>query len=133
MYIDFKSYNQHEIAAHETTSEKKIIMAMRSNGSMDSLNSSNSTSNQTKLDESDKDIIEMLEDPMGLERVVFNAINEGDRDTLIRVFEKHPNPTTILQMLLTTSYPNRDGFYKHDADVLQAAHELLGQRLIANC
>nr|KAJ3418265.1 hypothetical protein HK105_000128 [Polyrhizophydium stewartii] len=63
---------------------------------------------------------------MGLERAIFTAVNEGDRDHLVRVFALYPAPTAILQMLLTTTYPNRDGFYKHDVEVIHDAHELLG-------
>ncbi|KAL2911566.1 hypothetical protein HK105_208965 [Polyrhizophydium stewartii] len=68
------------------------------------------------------------DDPMGLERAIFTAVNEGDRDHLVRVFALYPAPTAILQMLLTTTYPNRDGFYKHDVEVIHDAHELLGPR-----
>ncbi|KAJ3233163.1 hypothetical protein HDU81_002465 [Chytriomyces hyalinus] len=35
----------------------------------------------------------------------------------------------VLQLLLTTTYPNTDGFYSHDAEVLPDAMELLGPSL----
>jgi hypothetical protein len=63
-----------------------------------------------------------------LERIIFTAVNDGDRDTLHDLLENHPSPTFILQLLLTITYPNTDGFYKHDPEVLQDAHELLGTR-----
>ncbi|KAH6574586.1 hypothetical protein BASA61_000595 [Batrachochytrium salamandrivorans] len=67
-----------------------------------------------------------LDDPMALERAIFTAINEGDLDRIKNVFELYPSESVLLQMLLTTAYPNRDGFYKHDAEVTQDAQELLG-------
>ncbi|XJO72475.1 hypothetical protein BDV3_003586 [Batrachochytrium dendrobatidis] len=67
-----------------------------------------------------------LDDPMALERAVFTAVNEGDTDHLKNVFSLYSSSTAVLQMLLTTSYPNRDNFYKHDPEVMQDAHELLG-------
>eukprot|EP00842_Homolaphlyctis_polyrhiza_P000703 jgi/Hompol1/1633/HPOL_002743-RA len=69
------------------------------------------------------------DDPMGLERAIFTAVNEGNREHLLNVFEHYPSPTAILQMLLTTTYPNRDGFYQHDPEVIHDAHELLGPSL----
>ncbi|KAJ3089025.1 hypothetical protein HK102_007386 [Quaeritorhiza haematococci] len=66
------------------------------------------------------------EDPAELERMIFTAINDGNRDALQTVFRTYPSSTAILQLLLTTTYPNHDGFYKHDPEVLQDAHELLG-------
>lgn len=45
------------------------------------------------------------------------------------IFDKHPSPTIILQVLLTTSYPNSDAFYQHEPDVIDAANELLGPSL----
>ncbi len=63
-----------------------------------------------------------------LERIIFTAVNDGDRDALHDLFEYHPSPTFILQLLLTITYPNSDGFYKHDPEVLSDALELLGKR-----
>ncbi|KAJ3416454.1 hypothetical protein HDV05_001612 [Chytridiales sp. JEL 0842] len=64
-----------------------------------------------------------------LERTIFTAVNDGDRDTLTDLFENHPSSTFILQLLLTITYPNVDGFYHHDSEVIQDAHELLGKSL----
>ena len=106
-------------------------MSNESKEALSTLSSLSSIADKQQMDENSK-ISELLgfniDDPSGLERTIFTAINEGDRDRLLAVFEFHPSSTEILQMLLTTSYPNRDGFYKHDPDVIQDAHELLGPR-----
>ncbi|KAJ3319373.1 hypothetical protein HDU76_000575 [Blyttiomyces sp. JEL0837] len=70
-----------------------------------------------------------FDDPAELERIIFTAINDGDRETLQDLFKSHPSPTSILQLLLTTTYPNTDDFYKHDPDVISDAQELLGASL----
>ncbi|KAI9207888.1 uncharacterized protein BJ171DRAFT_596312 [Polychytrium aggregatum] len=67
------------------------------------------------------------DDPAELERLIFSAINDGDRDGLIEILENPSSSTAILQLMLTTSYPNADHFYKHDPEVQQDADELLGQ------
>ena len=67
-------------------------------------------------------------DVASLESAIFTCINEDNRPLLLKVFEKYPSDTTVLQVLLTTSYPNRDGFYRHDQDTLEEAAELLGDR-----
>jgi hypothetical protein len=67
-------------------------------------------------------------DVEALERIIFTSIDEGDRSRLLQLFELHPSPTTILQVLLTTTYPNREGHYKHDPDIQIEAEELLGPR-----
>ena len=88
--------------------------------------------NSAELALHDAQLTELLgfdpSDSSELERAIFSAINEGDREKLLNIFNKHPSPTTILQLLLTTSYPNRDEFYKHDPEVLADAEELLGPR-----
>lgn len=65
-------------------------------------------------------------DPSALEKALFTCINEDNRKLLASIFELYPSPTTILQILLTTTYPNRDNFYRHDPEDLFDAHELLG-------
>lgn len=65
-----------------------------------------------------------------LEKAIFTCINQDNRSLLMQIFEKYPSDTTILQVLLTTSYPNRDGFYRHDNEVLNEAAELLGSRFL---
>lgn len=67
-------------------------------------------------------------DIAALESIIFSCINEDDRIRLLNIFEKYPSNTTVLQVLLTTSYPNRDRFYRHDPEVLEEASELLGPR-----
>ncbi|KAI9339293.1 hypothetical protein BDR26DRAFT_386350 [Obelidium mucronatum] len=67
-----------------------------------------------------------------LEKRLFGAVNEGDVAALRRLFsvdcEADANDK-VLQLLLTTTYPNTDGFYTHDQDVIPDALELLGQSL----
>jgi hypothetical protein len=70
-----------------------------------------------------------VKDFLALERAIFTCINDDNRNLLLDIFEKFPSDTTILQILLTTTYPNRDGFYRHDPDVLVESQELLGPRL----
>ncbi|KND04488.1 uncharacterized protein SPPG_00216 [Spizellomyces punctatus DAOM BR117] len=67
-----------------------------------------------------------LERDTELKRIIFTAINDDDRDTLLDLFANYPAPTDVLQLLLTTTYPNADGFYQLDEEVLNDAAELLG-------
>ena len=69
-----------------------------------------------------------LSDSAALERVIFSYINTGERDKIQELFQLHPSPTTILQILLTCTYPNRDGHYRHEPDNIIEAEELLGPR-----
>ena len=69
-----------------------------------------------------------ISDSATLERVIFSYINDGERDKIQELLEMHPSPTTILQILLTCTYPNRDGHYRHEAENLVEAEELLGAR-----
>ena len=68
------------------------------------------------------------EEYVGIEKSIFSSINEGNREQLQDIFKNYPNTTAILQLLLTTAYPNTDGFYKHDADVQLDVDHLLGSR-----
>ncbi|KAJ3111372.1 Thioesterase super member 4 [Phlyctochytrium bullatum] len=72
---------------------------------------------------------EDLDNPAELERKIFTAINEGNRDALQNIFSKFPSSTEILSLLLTTTYPNTEGTYHHDPEVLSDACELLGDSL----
>ncbi|TPX60453.1 hypothetical protein SpCBS45565_g07520 [Spizellomyces sp. 'palustris'] len=65
-----------------------------------------------------------------LKRIIFTAINDDDRDALLDLFANYPAPTDVLQLLLTTTYPNADGFYQLDEEVLNDAAELLGPRFV---
>ncbi|KAJ3376829.1 hypothetical protein HDU92_008971, partial [Lobulomyces angularis] len=67
------------------------------------------------------------QDQTNLEMLIFTAINEGNKEKLVEIFNTYPNDTKILQLLLTTAYPNDDKFYRHDPDVLKDATELLGE------
>ncbi|KAJ1555140.1 hypothetical protein HK096_008407 [Nowakowskiella sp. JEL0078] len=66
-------------------------------------------------------------DEYTLERELFTAINNGDRESVKNIFSKEASETSILQLLLTTSYPNEDKLYFHDPEVLAEAYELLGE------
>ncbi|KAJ3095201.1 hypothetical protein HDU97_007152 [Phlyctochytrium planicorne] len=70
-----------------------------------------------------------LENPAELERKIFTAINDGNREALQNIFQKFPSSTEILSLLLTTTYQNTEGTYKHDPDVLTDACELLGDSM----
>jgi hypothetical protein len=69
-----------------------------------------------------------INDTISIERAIFTAINEGNRAFLIQIFDLIPSSTTLLQILLTTTYPNRDEFYKHDPEDIHDANELLGSK-----
>src|SRR6476660_6851185 len=71
-----------------------------------------------------------INDNSALERSLFTCINEDNRTLLLDIFEYYPSSTTILQILLTTTYPNRDNFYRHDQDIIADADELLGPRYV---
>jgi hypothetical protein len=73
-----------------------------------------------------------INDNSALEKTLFTCINEDNRTLLLDIFELYPSSTTILQILLTTTYPNRDNFYRHDQDIIADADELLGPRYISN-
>ena len=72
-----------------------------------------------------------INDNSALEKTLFTCINEDNRSLLLDIFEHYPSSTTILQILLTTTYPNRDNFYRHDQDIIADADELLGPRYIS--
>ncbi|TPX36687.1 hypothetical protein SmJEL517_g01382 [Synchytrium microbalum] len=84
-----------------------------------SRSSSSSSTNSIQHDEWPDDSTE-------LGKMIFSAINDGDRDKLAHILNDHPSSTLLLQLLLTTAYPNHDAFYAHDPDVIQDANELLG-------
>jgi hypothetical protein len=69
-----------------------------------------------------------VSDSIESEKAIFYAVNEDQRPQILNILQKHPSPTTILQILLTTTYPNQDHFYTHDPEVLIEADELLGHR-----
>lgn len=69
-----------------------------------------------------------ISDTSALERSLFTCVNEDNKQLLESIFLLHPSPTTILQILMTTTYPNRDNFYRHDQEVIKEAEELLGPR-----
>jgi hypothetical protein len=118
-YSDDAKLNSNKMAQHarETSS-------MSHSSSMSSIR----TSAEPEPDESEtvNELGFNLTDQRALEREIFTAINEGEREFLLKIFDLHPSPTSILQLLLTTTYPNRDGFYQHDPEVLTDANELLG-------
>ncbi|KAJ3073974.1 hypothetical protein HDU98_000198 [Podochytrium sp. JEL0797] len=72
-----------------------------------------------------------------LEETLFGAINAGDRDKLLKLLGSKSASKAVdsdsldkvLQLLLTTTYPNTDYFYSHDQEILPDALELLGQSL----
>lgn len=67
-------------------------------------------------------------DSSALEKAIFTSINEGNRVAILNIFQNYPSSTSILQILLTTTYPNKDHFYTHDPEVIRDADELLGER-----
>ncbi|TPX45772.1 hypothetical protein SeMB42_g03632 [Synchytrium endobioticum] len=69
---------------------------------------------------------EWPENVQDLGKMIFSAINDGDREKLQHILSHHPSSTLILQLLLTTAYSNHDAFYAHDPDVIADANELLG-------
>jgi hypothetical protein len=69
-----------------------------------------------------------VNDSGAIEKALFTNINTDDRDRLLQLFRLVPSSTTLLQILLTTTYPNRDNFYQHDPEDLLDAEELLGSR-----
>jgi hypothetical protein len=69
------------------------------------------------------------EDNKNLEQLIFSAINHGNLEKLSRIFDTaNLNSTKVLQLLLTTAYPNEDHFYKYDTDDKIEADELLGPK-----
>jgi hypothetical protein len=68
-------------------------------------------------------------DTSKLETTLFSCINEDNRQLLLQIFELMPASTSILQILLTTTYPNRDNFYRHDQQILTEAEVFLGPSL----
>ncbi|KAJ3255640.1 hypothetical protein HK103_006165 [Boothiomyces macroporosus] len=68
-------------------------------------------------------------DSSALEKAIFTSINEGNRVAILNIFQNYPSSTSILQILLTTTYPNKDHFYTHDPEVIRDADELLGESL----
>lgn len=69
-----------------------------------------------------------VSDSIESEKAIFYAINEDQRTQILNILQKHPSQTTILQILLTTTYPNQDYIYTYDPEVLLEANELLGHR-----
>jgi hypothetical protein len=67
-------------------------------------------------------------DSTAIEKAMFTSINSDDREKLLQILQMVPSSTTVLQILLTTTYPNRDNFYQHDPEDLLDAEELLGSR-----
>ncbi|KAJ3141499.1 hypothetical protein HDU90_005836 [Geranomyces variabilis] len=61
-----------------------------------------------------------------IKRLVFTAINDGNRPMLADFLATYPSATEVLQLLLTTTYPNLDLFYQLDEEVANDAAELLG-------
>ncbi|KAJ3011318.1 hypothetical protein HKX48_006908 [Thoreauomyces humboldtii] len=61
-----------------------------------------------------------------IKRVIFTAINDEDQAALSDFLITYPSSTEVLQLLLTTTYPNTDIFYQLDEEVLNDAAELLG-------
>ncbi|KAI8825044.1 uncharacterized protein EV422DRAFT_243290 [Fimicolochytrium jonesii] len=61
-----------------------------------------------------------------IKRIIFTAINNGDTAGLREFLAIYPGATEVLQLLLTTTYPNTDLFYQLDEEVLNDAAELLG-------
>ncbi|KAJ3272868.1 hypothetical protein HDV01_005191 [Terramyces sp. JEL0728] len=70
-----------------------------------------------------------VSDSSALEKAIFTNINEGNRVAIVNIFQNYPSSTSILQILLTTTYPNKDYFYTHDPEVIRDADELLGESL----
>jgi hypothetical protein len=85
------------------------------------------TQTRPALNETQNAEEEWPDDQSELGKIIFSAINEGDRERLQHLLNHHPSSTLLLQLLLTTTYPNHDGFYAQDPDVIQDANELLGQ------
>jgi hypothetical protein len=69
-------------------------------------------------------------DSAAVEKALFTAINDDDRSKVLQIFQLVPSSTMLLQILLTTTYPNRDDFYQHDPDAVRDAEELLGLRYV---
>jgi ABC-type lipoprotein export system ATPase subunit len=67
-------------------------------------------------------------DSSAVEKALFTAINDDDRSRVLQIFQLVPSSTMLLQILLTTTYPNRDDFYQHESESLRDAEELLGLR-----
>lgn len=61
-----------------------------------------------------------------IEAYIQHCINEGDHELLAHLFTDSPSQTEVLQVLLTTTYPNIEGYYKHEEDCIEDAKELLG-------
>lgn len=63
-----------------------------------------------------------------VEKAIYSSVHDDDRTRLLKIFETHPSPPTLLQILLTTTYSNKEKNYQHEPDVLVEAQELLGSR-----
>ncbi|KAI8913197.1 ankyrin repeat-containing domain protein [Gorgonomyces haynaldii] len=81
--------------------------------SLSSIKISPSISSLSNLDALNEEAVKKelgfdISDSIALERNIFTAINDGDREKLLKIFTLYPSTTTVLQLLLTTTYPNRD-------------------------
>ncbi|KAJ3177920.1 hypothetical protein HDU87_004202 [Geranomyces variabilis] len=72
------------------------------------------------------DLLSAAERDTEIKRLVFTAINDGNRPMLVDFLATYPSATEVLQLLLTTTYPNSDLFYQLDEEVVNDAAELLG-------
>jgi hypothetical protein len=58
-------------------------------------------------------------------RIIYKGIEEGDKIAVQTVL-RNADSSLVLQILLTAFIPNHDNRFYHDSEVLQDAHELLG-------
>lgn len=75
--------------------------------------------------DSDETEIERWKEVNSIQKEVFEAICSESRSQLKRVLYCH-NPSLILQVLVTFTYPNHDALFHHDHEILKDAAELLG-------
>ena len=74
---------------------------------------------------------DLNDEATSLERIIFTAINNGDIEELRNVLKDENKSTAILQLLLTTAYPNDDNFYNFENEVQNDAVELLGDSVLS--
>lgn len=81
------------------------------------------------LSDSDEQEVQRWKEIQTLQKKVFEAICSESKQQLDSVLFCH-NPSLILQVLVTFTYPNHDGLFQHDNDILMDAAELLGPSVL---
>ncbi|KAI9298649.1 hypothetical protein K502DRAFT_217215 [Neoconidiobolus thromboides FSU 785] len=85
----------------------------------------NNIEEEESLSDFEEPEVDRWEAITSIQKDLFDAICSENRMKLSKVLSNH-NPSLILQVLVTFTYPNHDNYFKHDNDILMDAAELLG-------